>query len=66
MRDEYDFSNAKKNPYAKQLKQQITIDIDIDTEVIEHFKSKSKKLGIPYKTLINIYLKDSIQNEKAI
>ena len=36
MREEYDFSNAKKNPYAKKLKQQITI--NLDSEVINFFK----------------------------
>ena len=25
MKDEYDFTKARKNPYAKKLKQQITI-----------------------------------------
>ena len=36
MRDEYDFSNAKRNPYAKKLKKQITINIDENT--IDYFK----------------------------
>ena len=56
MRDEYDFSNAKKNPYAKKLKKQITINIDSDT--IDFFKAQSETSGIPYQTLINLYLSD--------
>lgn len=40
MRDEYDFSNAKRNPYAKKLKKQITINIDENT--IDYFKCKLK------------------------
>ncbi len=51
MLDEYDFSNAKKNPYAPQLKRQITINIDGST--IDYFKAQSETAGIPYQTLIN-------------
>ena len=64
MKAEYDFSKAKKNPYAKKLKKQITINIDIDT--IEYFKSQSEKSGIPYQTLINLYLLDCAQNKKKL
>ena len=46
MREEYDFSGAKQNPYAKKLKKQITINIDADT--IEYFKEQAEKSGIPY------------------
>ena len=38
MKDEYDFTKARKNPYAKKLKQQITINIDVDT--IDYFKEQ--------------------------
>ena len=50
MREEYDFSTAKKNPYAKRLKKQITINIDAET--VEYFKAMSSHSGIPYQTLI--------------
>ena len=56
MREEYDFSNARKNPYTKKLKKQITINIDSDT--IQFFKDMSSSSGIPYQTLINLYLSD--------
>jgi len=56
MRKEYDFTNAKKNPYASQPKKQITIGLDGDA--IEYFKSTSEKVGIPYQSLINLYLRD--------
>ena len=55
MRAEYDFSNAQKNPYAKILKKQITINIDNNT--IDYFKAQSEQVGIPYQTLINLYLR---------
>ena len=37
MRDEYDFSAAKRNPYAKRLKQQVTIRLDADS--VDYFKT---------------------------
>ena len=64
MNEEYDFSNARKNPYAKKLKKQITINIDSDT--IEYFKSQSDHSGIPYQTLINLYLADCAANKKQL
>lgn len=62
MLNEYDFSNAKKNPYAKQLKKQITINIDGST--IDYFKTLAEKLGMPYQTLINLYLRDCVVNQR--
>ena len=58
MKAEYDLSKMKrrKNPYARRLKRQITLRLDPD--VIEYFKEKAEKNGIPYQTLINLYLKD--------
>lgn len=64
MKTEYDFSNARKNPYAKQLKKQITI--NIDNEAIDYFKKQSESAGIPYQTLINLYLKDCAQNGRQL
>ena len=58
MRAEYNFANAKKNPYLKKSKQQITI--NLDSEVINYFKETSAKSGIPYQTLINLYLADCV------
>lgn len=64
MKTEYDFSKSKKNPYAKQLKQQITI--RIDTSTIEYFKEISEDNGIPYQNLINLYLKDCAVHHKNL
>ena len=52
MRDEYDFSAAKRNPYAKRLKQQVTIRLDADS--VDYFKSLAEEMGIPCQTLINL------------
>ena len=56
MRDEYDFSSAKKNPYTKNEKQQITI--KLDSKVVSYFKETARQSGMPYHTLINLYLSD--------
>lgn len=64
LREEYDFSNARKNPYAKELKRQITINIDKAT--IEYFKAQSETAGIPYQTLINLYLRDCAANKREL
>lgn len=65
MRKEYNISelNPRKNPYTNRLKKQVTIKIDNDT--IDYFKSQSEKAGLPYQTLINLYLADcAIHNRK--
>lgn len=64
MKEEYDFSGARKNPYAKRLKQQITINIDSDT--IRFFKEMAGSSGIPYQTLINLYLSDCAANRRQL
>ena len=56
MREEYDFSNFVKNPYAQKEKKQISINIEVET--IEYFKILAKKVDIPYQNLINSYLSD--------
>ena len=64
MKQEYDIKNLnpRKNPYAKQLKKQITINIDTDT--IDFFKEQSETAGIPYQTLINLYLRDCAMHKR--
>ena len=64
MREEYDFSEGVKNPYAKKQKKQITINIDAD--VIDYFKKQASETGIPYQTLINLYLVECMQENKKL
>lgn len=64
MRDEYDFSNAMRNPYAAKLKAKKVITIRIDDETVDYFKTLSAETGIPYQTLINSYLKDCATNHR--
>ena len=56
MRANYDFSKAVRNPYAKRLKKQLTIRLDVET--IGYFQKLSRGLAIPYQTLMNMYLRD--------
>jgi predicted DNA binding CopG/RHH family protein len=64
MRKEYDFSAARKNPYASQLKKQITI--RLDEESISYFKSVSEQVGIPYQSLINLYLRECAASQRKL
>ena len=64
MKKEYDFSRARKNPYAKRLKKQITTRIDEPT--IEYFKGVAELSGIPYQTLVNLYLRDCAQKGRKL
>ena len=64
MKDEYDFSNGIRNPYIKMLKKQVTININNDT--IDYFKAMSQENGIPYQTLINMYLADCVKNQRKL
>ncbi len=64
MRKEYDFSQARRNPCAARLKRQVTIRLDEQT--IKYFKGLSQETGIPYQTLINLYLRDCAATRKRL
>lgn len=64
MRKEYDFSAARKNPYTAQLKKQITI--RLDEESISYFKAISEDVGVPYQSLINLYLRDCAASHRKL
>ncbi len=64
MRESYNFSESVTNPYAKRLKKQITI--RIDEETIHYFKSMAEDKGIPYQSLINLYLRDCANKHKTL
>ncbi len=64
MRKEYDFSKSRKNPYVSQLKKQITI--RLDEESITYFKTISEGVGIPYQSLINLYLRDCAASQRKL
>ncbi len=66
MREHYDFSKMKrrKNPYVKYLKQPVTMRLDRDT--VAYFKSMAEEAGIPYQSLINLYLRDYAMNHRKL
>ena len=64
MKAEYDFSKAKRNPYAKRLKRRVTIRLDGPT--VDYFKDLAEETGIPYQTLINLYLRDCAESRKEL
>ncbi|MBI0182282.1 BrnA antitoxin family protein [Snodgrassella sp. W8158] len=64
MKKEYDFSQAKRNPYSGQLKKTITIRIDEDS--ITYFKNMADETGLPYQVLMNMYLKDCAENKRKL
>ncbi len=66
MRDHYNFSEmeGRKNPFTKYLKQPVTIRIDRDT--VTYFKAMSEEMGIPYQSLINLYLRDCAIQERKL
>lgn len=66
MLTEYDVDklNPRKNPYAKELKKQVTI--KIAPSIINYFKEEAQSTGIPYQTLINLYLTDCVRNKRKL
>ncbi len=66
MRAEYDIKslNPRRNPYAGKVKQQITMNINVST--VDYFKSMSSETGVPYQTLINMYLDQCVKEQKKI
>ena len=64
MRAEYEFTKARKNPYAAQLDKQLTIRLDEDT--IGYFKEISEQVGIPFESLINLYLRDCAAHSRKL
>ena len=64
MRDNYDFSQSIPNPFAKRLKKQITIRLDENT--IDYFKDLAEEKGIPYQSLINLYLRDCADTHREL
>ncbi len=64
MRKQYDFSQGKPNPYAARLKRQVTIRLDDVT--INYFKDLAAETGVPYQTLINLYLRECAATKKRL
>lgn len=64
MREEYDFSNSRPNPYIERLRKPVTINLDVAN--IDYFKAESARTGVPYQTIINMYLTECRKQEKHL
>jgi len=66
MKKEYDLSKMKsrKNPYASKLKKPVTMRLSED--VIEYFKDMAEESGVPYQSLINLYLRDCVAQHRKV
>lgn len=64
MRPDYDFARAARNPHAKRPKKK-TVTIRLDEDTIAYFKGLSSRAGLPYQTLINLYLRDCAAKGKV-
>ncbi|MDJ0764579.1 MAG: BrnA antitoxin family protein [Myxococcota bacterium] len=63
MRDNYDFSKARKNPYIDKLEPKRQISIRLDEKTIAYFQGLSAKLNMPYQSLINSFLQDCVKRK---
>ena len=66
MKKQYDLSKMKKrkNPFAKQLKKQVTIRMGVD--IIDYFKAMAEETGVPYQNLINLYLQECMTTQRKL
>lgn len=66
MKKEYDLSKMKsrKNPYASKLKKPVTMRLGED--VVNYFKEMAEESGVPYQSLINLYLRDCIAQHRKV
>lgn len=64
MREEYDFSDSCPNPYTERLRKPVTMNIDVAN--IDYFKAEAARTGVPYQTLINMYLTECREQEKHL
>lgn len=66
MKPEYDLSKMKsrRNPYASKLKKPVTMRLSED--VLVYFKGMASEAGVPYQSLINLYLRDCVMQHRKV
>jgi predicted DNA binding CopG/RHH family protein len=66
MKAEYDLSKmrSRKNPYAAKLKKPVSMRLSED--VLSYFKQMASDAGVPYQSLINLYLRDCVMNHRRV
>lgn len=61
---EVDFSNSEPNPYIGKVRRRVTM--NIDGENIDYFKAEAARTGIPYQSIINMYLTECREQERHL
>lgn len=64
MEAEYDFTESRPNPYATRSRKQITMNVDVST--IEYFKAEAARTGVPYQTIMNMFLGQCVQEQRHL
>lgn len=66
MKAEYDLSKltSRRNPYAAKLKKPVSMRLSED--VVEYFKGMASEAGVPYQSLINLYLRDCVMKHRKV
>ena len=66
MKAEYDLSTMKsrRNPYAAKLKKPVSLRLSED--VVTYFKGMAQESGVPYQSLINLYLRDCVLKHRKV
>lgn len=64
MRKRYDFSKAKRNPYARRLNKQVILSLGEST--LSYFKEMERETGLPYQALMNLYLGDCATSDRRL
>lgn len=61
---EVDFSDSVANPYVGRVRRRVTI--NIDSETVDYFKAEARRTGVPYQTIINLYLAECREQGKRL
>lgn len=61
---EVDFSDSVPNPYIGKARRRITINIDGGT--VDYFKNEARRTGVPYQTIMNLYLSECAAQGKRL
>jgi len=66
MKAEYDLSKmtSRRNPYAAKLKKPVSMRLSED--VVDYFKGMADEAGVPYQSLINLYLRDCVMTHRKV
>lgn len=64
MRESYDFSASRQNPYAERLRRPVTMNLDVAN--IDYFKAGAARTGVPYQVIINMHLTECREQRRYL